>query len=288
MERRLWRKVYRLIQKLHRQTAQQERTSGVIYGDIQILAMLMWAVVHERPQQWVCEPLNWPWMPRAWPGLPSASQFSRRLRSPQIQALLNRLEQAIRERWPEEWCVVVDGKPLPVGGFTKDPEATIGYGAGAFYRGYKLHAVWGIGPIPWAWDVLSANVSEPTTASEIVASVPGEGYLLGDAAYDSNPLYRAAARVGRMLIAPRKKPHTGLGKGTRHHPHRLRSIELTEHPILHPFANALHNWRTWIERQFGWLTGGVGGLQNLPTCVRRRSRVKRWVQAKLILHALAT
>jgi hypothetical protein len=276
-----------MLKKIHHQLARSEQSAGVVYSDVQIVAMSLWAVIHDRNQKWACQPINWPRLPVDWPGLLSASQFSRRLRSPKVQALLNRLEADIRSRWPEEWCLIVDGKPLPVGGFSKDPDATTGYGAGQFYRGYKLHAIWGNGPIPWAWDVLPANVSEPTTATKIVASVPGEGYLLGDAAYDSNPLHNASAAVGRKLVAPRKKPGTGLGRGTKHHPQRLQSIELTENTDLHPFAVALHNWRTGIERQFGWLTSGVASLQNLPTFVRRLPRVRRWIQAKLIINALA-
>lgn len=287
MERRLWNVAYRMLKRIFYRLAPSEMAAGVVYTDVQVAAMFFWAVIHDRSQRWACQRANWSRLPSAWPGLLSESQFSRRLRSPTVQALLNRFEDEIRSQWPDEWCVAVDGKPLPVGGFSKDPDASTGYGAGQFFRGFKLHAIWGNAPIPQAWDVQPANVSEPTIATRLVASVPGEGYLLGDAAYDSNPLYEAAAAAGRSLVAPRKKPGRGLGRGTKHHPQRLRSIELTEHTELHPFATALHNWRTGIERQFGWLTTGVAGLQNLPSFVRRLPRVRRWIQAKLIINALS-
>ena len=287
MERRLWNTVYRMLVKVFHQLAPSERASGVVYSDLQVAAMFLWAAIHDRHQKWACQKANWPRLPSDWPGLLSESQFSRRLRSKTVLGLLKRFEEALRQQQPEEWCLVVDGKPLPVGGFSKDPDAANGFGAGLKFRGYKLHAIWGDGPIPWAWDVRPANVAEPTTAAELVKRVPGEGYLLGDAAYDSNPLYNASANVGRSLVAPRKKPGTGLGKGTEHHPQRLRSIELTEHKDLHPFAQALHNRRSGIERQFGWLTTRHAGLQNLPSFVRRLPRVRRWIQAKLLLNALS-
>lgn len=288
MERRLWKTVYQMLQKFDRQREASERSVGVVYSDVLIAAVYLWAVVHDRTQKWACQRENWLRPPSDWPGLPSPSQLSRRLRTPQVAGLVDRIERQLRQESPHEWCLIVDGKPLPVGGYSKDPDAKSGYGAGQYYRGYKLHAIWGSGSVPWAWAVESANVSEPTTATELTAAVPGEGYLLGDAAYDSNALHEACEQVGRKLVAPRKKPGTGLGKGTKHHPQRLRSIELTEHRQDHPFGKALHNWRTGIERRFGWLTIGAGSLQNLPTHVRRLSRVRRWVQAKLILHALAT
>lgn len=287
MEHRLWRIVYQMLKKINSQLDVSQRSRGVVYSDVQVAAMFLWAVIHDRTQDWACQRINWPRLPTGWPGLLSASQFSRRLRSANVRSLLDRLENELRNQLPQEWCLIVDGKPLPVSGFSKDPDAQDGYGAGQFYHGYKMHAIWGGGKIPWAWNVLPANVSEPTTATDLVGSVPGEGYLLGDAAYDSNPLYGAAEKVGRKLIAPRKKPGRGLGHGTKHHPQRLRSIEVTENVAIHPFAVALHNWRTGIERQFGWLTGGVAGLQGLPTFVRRLPRVRRWIQAKLIINALS-
>lgn len=287
MERRLWDIVYRTLMNVFHQLAPSEKASGVVYSDRQVVGMFFWAVIHDRNQKWACQVENWPRMPADWPRLMSESQFSRRLRTPTVQLLLDRVEDALRREHPEEWCLIVDGKPLAVGGFSKDPDAKTGFGAGQKFRGYKLHAIWGSGPIPCAWDVKPANMGESTTAAELVAHVPGEGYLLGDSAYDSNPLHEASAAVGRSLVAPRKKPGTGLGKGTEHHPQRLRSIELTEHVELHPFAQGLHNWRGAIERQFGWLTTRHAGLQNLPPFVRRLTRVKRWIQAKLILNALS-
>lgn len=287
VERKLFLKVYRMIREIDRQRKSCERSRGVVFRDVQIVAMHFWATICDRNQSWVCSRSNWsPRLPHGWPRLPSEAQYSRRLKSHQVQDLIDKMEQKLKSADPEQWCVLVDGKPLRVSRFSKDPEATTGYGAGEFYRGYKLHVIWGRSRMPLAWDIQPANVAEPTVALTIIPEVPGEGYLIGDSAYDSNVLYEAADKAGRDLIAPRKKPGTGLGKGRKHHPQRLRSVEMTE-TNMHPLGKALLKSRSTAERQFGWLTGGCGGLQNLPTFVRRLPRVRRWIQAKLIVNALS-
>jgi hypothetical protein len=67
---------------------------------------------------------------------------------------------------------------------------------------------------------------------------------------------------------------------------RLRSIALTESPFP-GFAHGLLQDRAAIERQFGNLTNwGGGGLSGLPAWMRTHRRVRRWVQAKLVLARL--
>ena len=148
-------------------------------------------------------------------------------------------------------------------------------------KGYKLHAVWGDGPVPLAWDVRPMNEAEPAVAAELVAALSGAGYLLADAAYDSNRLHEAAGAAGYQLVAPRKRPRGGLGHRP-HSPRRLRSIEL----LAGRFGRSLHRLRDGIERAFARLTNPAGGLGPLPNWVRRLRRVRMWVQGKLILHGL--
>ena len=72
------------------------------------------------------------------------------------------------------------------------------------------------------------------------------------------------------------------GAGRGHHrqsPCRLRGLDL----LGRPFGRALYRSRSAIERRFGELT--AAGLGALPPWVRRRHRVKRWVQAKLLIVA---
>ena len=70
---------------------------------------------------------------------------------------------------------VIDGKPLPVGGASHDPDARNGHGAGKIAKGYKLHAIWGRAAVPEAWSVEPLNVCETKAAEVLLASAPGPG-----------------------------------------------------------------------------------------------------------------
>ena len=54
----------------------------------------------------------------------------------------------IREEADARLVAVIDGKPLPVGGASQDPEAHCGRGAGRLAKGYKLYAIWDNRPVP--------------------------------------------------------------------------------------------------------------------------------------------
>jgi hypothetical protein len=168
-----------------------------------------------------------------------------------------------------------------VGGFSKDGDARWGRGVKRFAKGYKFYALWGAEPMPLVWGLASMNVSENAMAKQMIPYLEGEGYLLGDSLYDSNPLHLAAAARGDQLVAPRKRPNPELGHRT-HAPGRLRAIEL----LQTPFGRGLYRQRDQIERNFGWLTSCAGGLQPLPAWVRTFSRVRLWIYLKLIHNAL--
>jgi hypothetical protein len=110
----------------------------------------------------------------------------------------------------------VDGKPLPVGPFSKDRDARRGHAAGGLIaRGYKLFAASGDGAAPAAWALGPMSRAEPQAAREDLVPRLAErgaaGYLVGDVAHDSNPLHGAARPRGLQVVAPRKRPGTGLG-----------------------------------------------------------------------------
>jgi hypothetical protein len=276
MERELWEALCRLTGMFY------NRLSRAIYTDEVIIAVYWWAVVHDRPVNWACDTDNWPPELRDF-RLPSQSTMSRRLRRATLEQLMYDVENALlsltclRTRWVR----VIDAKPLPVGGPSKDADAAWGRGAGGLQKGYKLHVVWGEGPLPIAWALAPLNVSERRMAMGLVQDLPGEGYLLGDRQYDAAALYDAAAHAGYQLVALPQRTGRALGH-RRQSPHRLRSLAL----LKTPFGKALYRCRCHIEHCFAQLTTFVGGLGPLPFWVRRFNRVRLWVHSKLLLNAV--
>lgn len=143
MERELWEQLYAMVRRL------DNAWSGGFYRASEIVAVFLWAVVHDRPTSWACQAGNWP--PDLVVVSPSQSTMSRRLRSRSVSELLRRVERALGgdpRRW---WAQRIDSKPLPIGSYSKDPDARVGRAANRFAKGYKLHVVWGEGPLPSVW-----------------------------------------------------------------------------------------------------------------------------------------
>lgn len=276
MERELWLVLY----KLARACDPTPYWELVRFFDYHIVGVYLWAVLHDRPVRWACDPTNWP--KHLWQGkLPSQSTMSRRLRTTEVQRLLSTMERRLATLAQGGLVWIVDGKPLVVGSHSKDHDVRRGRVGRGYAKGYKLHAIYGRGPLPVAWELVPLNESEPEVAKRLIPLLEGGGgYLLGDKAYDSNPLHDVANAHGYQLVAERKRPGTGLGH-RRHSPGRLRSIEL----LRKEFGQDLYRRRDDIERQFGWLTNHGAGLAPLPAWVRCPHRVRLWLQAKLIIHA---
>ena len=209
--------------------------------------------------------------------------MSRRLGTVEVHCLLASMEGKLVHSQRHGWVWIVDGKPLPIGGYSKDHDAKWGYATGGFAKGYKLHAIYGGAPLPIAWEVMPMNAAEPEVAARLLAWCQCRGYVLGDKSYDNNSLHRTATACGCQLVAERKRPKTGLGHGEQS-PGRLRSMAL----LQQEFGKALYAGRSSIERSFGWLTNHSGGLAPLPAWVRGLHRVNLWVQAKMLGHYLYT
>jgi hypothetical protein len=275
MERELWMALCALAARFGNQKTPAR------YTDQLICAVYWWAVIHDRPVVWACDASNWP-SELVRRRLPSQPTMSRRLRTAAVERVFSAVELTFLTLSTVAPLVfVIDGKPLPVGGPSKDADAAWGRGAGSVVKGYKLHAVWGDGPLPVAWALSPLNVREPRMAVKLVAALPGSGYLLGDSQYDANYLYDAAAAADYQLLAPQQRPSQKLGH-RRHSPHRLRGLAL----LRTSFGRELYRQRIRIEHCFAQLTSFVGGLGPLPFWVRRFPRVKLWVHSKLLIHAV--
>lgn len=278
MERELWPPLYRLL----RQVGKDFRQKYVQHPPWVLVAVMLWAALHDRPISWACQARHWnttrlrPWR------LPSPATMSRRIDTVGIGLLCNALEQRLRTSGVPTLVAFVDGKPLPIGGNGKDPDARFGRGAGCIAKGYKLHAVWAGRSVPEAWEVTPLNANEKAVAERLIGQLLYGGYLLADGNYDASYLYDAAAERGYPLVSPvRACKEPGSGKHYQS-PHRLRSIALRQEA----FGKALYKARTSIERNFGNATSFGGGLGPLPAWVRGQERVRTWVWAKLLINAV--
>jgi Transposase DDE domain len=281
MEHQLWRSFEQRLAALS--TPFRPRCT---FQDKDIVRVYYWAVLHDRPTCWACSKDNWPPHARKRP-LPSPATVCRRLRSPAVLDLLRRLERAALCPGgdpPLLW--LIDGKGLPIGGASTDRQAGYGKAAGGKAKGYKLHALVGCdGSVP-IWRLAPMNTDERVMARRMLRQAEVQGYVVGDAAYDDNPLHDVCLSKGQLqLVTPRRyKKAKGLGHH-RHSPCRLRSLAILDSPCPE-FGRGLRKQRQAIERYFGNLTSFGGGLAPLPAWVRTYRRVRRWVQAKLIFNAL--
>jgi Transposase DDE domain len=272
MEGELWRQVYALAKRLG-------KSAGVVRGtftNVQIAAVYLWSVLHDRPMNWACERQNWRgYCPMK--RLPSPATISRRLRSLGVQKLLCMMEKELITRRPASWCRFIDGKPLPISGHSQDSDAGYGRTTGGKAKGYRFHGVFDPSQGFVAWTIHPMNVNESKVAHELVSQLEEPGYLVGDNQFDSNTLYDLAGARSIQLIVRRRAHVRGLGH-VRQSPFRLKAIEM----MTRPFATSLIAARRQIETTYSQFTGLAFGLAPLPNWVRTATRVKNWVRSKLI------
>jgi hypothetical protein len=281
MERQLLKAILAVAAGLVERRSQ----ARIVFDDLQIVRVFYWSVLCDRPQCWACDPRNWPLWDRRQP-LPSPSTLSRRLRSGSVQRLLDALHARLVPPTQGRLFWMIDGKPLVIGGASKDRQAGYGFGAGTKSKGYKLHALVSDRGEVAAWRVTPMNTDERKMARRLLRTTPIVGYVLADAHYDDNRIHAVCDRRGNLqLLTPRRMPNAkGLGH-CRHAPGRLRNLELLDNP-LSAFGRRLLAERDSIERLFGQLTNYGGGLTHLPPWVRTHARVHRWVASKLTIHAI--
>ena len=253
-----------------------------VYSDGVILFVYAIAVLSGKSPRWARQKGNWPlWARRL--AVPSYSQLMRRIRTPKFLAQWRAWDAEFRASLPNSPEKCVDGKPLVVGSYSKDPDARRGYLAAHLWgQGYKIHAVSSASGVVEAFAVTALNAGEAPVATELVQALDLRGAVVrGDANYDSNRLYAAVAARGGRFLAPRRQPDTGLSDRL-HHPDRLRAIVELEWQPGAAQAHARHRIR--IEQTFGHLTNLPFGLAPLPNFVRRLNRVTLWVTAKIALY----
>jgi hypothetical protein len=279
VERELWPSLYRLLKEVAKDFSQKY----VQYQSWVLVAVLLWAALHDRPVGWACQPRHWSTTTLRPPRLPSPATMSRRIDGVAVGLLLRALEQRLRDSGQQRLITFLDGKPLTVGGASKDKDARFGRAARGMAKGYKLHAAWSLRPMPEAWDVAPLNVHERAVArGALLPQLGYGGYLLVDGGYDASDLFDAAWGRGYQMLMPLpagKNPGCG-----RHYqsPYRLRSLDL----IRSDFGRALYRERGRIERHFGNATSFGGGLGPLPAWVRGLPRVRTWVWAKLLINGV--
>lgn len=280
MEHQLYREIVAVLLRI----GKWRRRRNEDFTDEEIVQTWFWGVLHDRPVSWACQRRNWPLRERSH-ARPSDSTMSRRLRSGDVRRLLEQVEADVLRPQQLGLLWMIDGKPLVIGGCSKDRQAGYGRAASTMAKGYKLHAVFGPQFTVAAWRIAPMNKDERVMARRLLREAPVQGYVLADGNYDSNDLHDVClARDGVQFVAPRRY---GPRRGTGHRPQspsRLRSMELLEGES--PFGRSLFGQRFLIEQHFGHLTSWGGGLNSLPPWARTHRRVHRWVQAKLILTAM--
>src|SRR5262245_7973531 len=170
MEHQLWLSIVAVLATLHK----VRKPTRCDFSDEDIVKLYYWSVIHDRPVCWACHPKHWPLGQRR-KALPSPSTLSRRLRSQSVRDLLNALEQRVIAPKEPGLFWMIDGKPLPIGGCSKDRQAGYGRAANSKAKGYKLHAVIGSDRSIAAWRIAPMNKDERVMAERLLRTAAIEG-----------------------------------------------------------------------------------------------------------------
>ena len=279
MDAKIWKVVRSAIRSVTRSADKACRRPQ--YSDSLILSMYIWAVWHDRPMKWACtrESNTHFYRPRV---LPSPSQFSRRVRTPRFQRLLQALHERLAASEYPQTVAYLDGKPLPVSIASRDPDAKIGWCTKGFARGYRLHACVTKDLRIGSFCVTGLNEGEARVAREQLSIAASVELVLADANYDSGRTYAKLERDGQQLLTPLKR--IAQSKRAWDRMPIARQIAANLQRGLGAAYRALLEPRKTIERVFSALTTFGGGLAPLPAWVRRTHRVQSWVTAKIIIY----
>ena len=275
-----WKLVCAAVRSADR--AVKRRGRKMVYTDQQIVKMLLWTVRHDRPLCWACDRQNYgtAYRPRQ---LPSVSQFCRRAQSPRVAAMIEYVNRFLmRPRRPVS-VVCVDGKALPVSDYSRDRDATNGWGTGHFQRGYKLHGCVSDDDQFVDFQVHPIHVSETLVARELLSHTLEPGmFALGDTQYDSSALHTVCRSHGGRLLTPLRGRARTVDQIRRMDVARRQLIVLWDRQP-EAMERLLHE-RKRIERAFANLGNAGDGLKGLPHWVRGLAKVSRWVTIKIIFY----
>lgn len=271
MEGQVWRTVLRLLPE------DQCRSGRFVFSERVILMVELWSILHDRPISWACQAESWPdWARPAL--LPHPSTVSRRSRGRAIASARDEVyAQTVDQLDHGGSYGAVDGRPLLVGGASKDRDARPGRAVRGMGRGYKLHAVVDARHVTLAFAIHPLNVAEQSVAKEMLPRIPKRiRRLVGDTLYDSMPLHEAAKQAGVRVYTRLRQGRVGR----RQQPRRLQLLRLSQRSV----GKRLFRWRDEIERTFGQASSLSFGFKGLPAWARRSHRVYRWMWGKIVLH----
>ena len=271
MEERVYLFVCAVIDEL------DEPSTRVIYPLRLVLRMVAWAVIHDRPLYWSCQPSNWPDRHRP-AALPDQSTLSRRINHPDTMKAVRRVHQCILQHLGlESRYAAIDGCPLPIGGSGQDRDARGGRAVGSMWRGYKLYAVADLQQAILTFEVHPMNHAEQSVAQSLLPQLPDQvRRVVGDAIYDSMPLHGVAAACGRKLYSPLREKRVGRRRQQR----RLRLLRLWQTRV----GKQLLRSRDTIERTFSRFRAIGFGFKGLPSWARGLTRVRLWISLKILLY----
>jgi len=267
MEGHVWRMIERLLLSV------EGKARRCTYSDREILLVSLWAILHDRPMVWACQAENWSEAFRP-PRLPDPSTLSRRWQ----QTSLRNKAYALHKYSVETLGVpcryaAIDGRPLPVGGCSKDPDARSGRSAGGWGKGYKMHALVDFRHVILSYAIRPMNQAEQTVAVHLLEEAPAiVTRVVGDGVYDSMRLHATAAAHGRKLYTPLRENRVGKRK----QPRRVHLLRLGNRAV----GRRLLESRNEIERTFGQSSTICFGFKGLPAWARRSQRVFRWIWGK--------
>ena len=201
------------------------------FSDEDIVKVYYWSVLHDRPTCWACD-LN-------------IGRFGRRRRSAASLASdhVATVAQPVGAKPFERsgttchrpqrpglfW--MIDGKPLPISGCSKDRQAGYGRAANCKAKGYKIHAIVDPQGAIAAWRLAPMNKDERVMAERLLRTAPIKA--TSSATPTTIPTSCTRSVTGASNCNWSHVGVTALKHGTGHRKQtagRLRSMRLVENP----------------------------------------------------------